>query len=76
MYKKPNFPEEKNIDVDMDRFYIFKRDEICITSRSSKKDKSVINLFQWEKEVFKQVEEKVSDLRLTSTFKSTVSSVL
>ena len=76
MYKKPNFPEEKNIDVDMDRFYIFKRAEICIISRSSKKDKSVINLFQWEKEVFKQVEEKVSDLRLTSTFKSTVSSVL
>lgn len=76
MYEKPNFPEEKNIDVDMDRFYIFKRAEICITSRSSKKDKSVINLFQWEKEVFKQVEEKVSDLRLTSTFKSTVSSVL
>ena len=76
MYKKPNFHEEKKIDVDMDRVYIFQRAEIFITSRSSKKDKSVINLFQWEKEVFKQVEEKVSDLRLTSTFKSTVSSVL
>lgn len=76
MYKKPNFHEEKKIDVDMDRVYIFQRAEIFITSRSSKKDKSVINLFQWDKEVFIQVEEKVSDLRLTSTFKSTISSVL
>lgn len=48
--------------------------ESCISSWSSKKGKPAKELSHW-KDVFKQVKEKIAELKLTYIFQSTNSSV-